>query len=320
MKKMNNKGFMLTETLIVSTLLITVLLIVYMQFKTVNRNISNSFSYNNVSSLYNLYNVKLFIEQENFTSIVAVLDTKDYVDITDCSNVYFNNENYCKNIISTASITQLIVAKENLYSIIQNKPFDESMNDYISKITYETKEGYRLIASFSDGTYASVKLLNDDKFDSMIANSCVSSIKKKYTINYLLDEDTIYKEPLVDVAGCGETIDVSSKDTNTNSCYYVSSYSTDTLKISELENTNNASIYYKKYTSSLTIQHKSLSGTTLATDTIVNGDCGEVIYPENYKRLINNYNYSNASSTEVVMTKNNTTVILYYAEGSASNE
>ena len=33
MKKANDKGFMLTETLIVATMLITVLLVLYIQFK-----------------------------------------------------------------------------------------------------------------------------------------------------------------------------------------------------------------------------------------------------------------------------------------------
>ena len=65
MKKMNKRGFMLTETLIVATMLISVLLILYIQFKSVNRSFTSSFSYNTVGSSYNLYNANKYIEISN---------------------------------------------------------------------------------------------------------------------------------------------------------------------------------------------------------------------------------------------------------------
>ena len=54
MKKLGKKGFMLTETLIVSTMLITVLLILYVQFKNVTR----SFYASRITS-YNVCYTKL---------------------------------------------------------------------------------------------------------------------------------------------------------------------------------------------------------------------------------------------------------------------
>ena len=54
MKKLNKKGFMLTETLIVATMLITILLVMYVQFKTVIRSYQQSFKYNTINnSFYN---------------------------------------------------------------------------------------------------------------------------------------------------------------------------------------------------------------------------------------------------------------------------
>ena len=49
---------MLTETLIVATMLITILLVMYVQFKTVIRSYQQSFKYNTVNNLYSLYNIK----------------------------------------------------------------------------------------------------------------------------------------------------------------------------------------------------------------------------------------------------------------------
>ncbi|HPF82896.1 MAG TPA: hypothetical protein PLV83_01835, partial [Bacilli bacterium] len=97
MKKVNNKGFMLTETLIVSTLLITVLLVVFVQFKNVNKKITNGFKYDKVSSQYNLYNIKLYIEQIDFSVIVGRLDSLTYVDLTTCDNSIFEDDTYCKS-------------------------------------------------------------------------------------------------------------------------------------------------------------------------------------------------------------------------------
>lgn len=320
MKKMNNKGFMLTETLIVSTLIITVLLVVYIQFKSINRRINNSYDYDPVISLYNLYNVKLYIEQENFSTIIGRLDLEDYVDITSCSDTYFTNSNYCKDIINNAGITKLLATRENLFSLIEKSPFDDKMNDYISSINYGTKEGYRIVASFSDGTYASVRILNDEKFDSMIASSCVLSVQKKFKINYLLADGSEFKESLISKNGCTADITVSNYENNEDACYYVDHYSKNVLTLGNDEDTNVASIYYAKYASTLTIHYKSNSESTIATDVALSGNCGATYYPEQYKKNISGYNYSRATSTEVTLAKNNLEVTLYYAEGSASDE
>ena len=64
MKKLNKKGFMLTETLIVATMLITILLVMYVQFKTVIRSYQQSFKYNTINNLYSLYNVKKYVERD----------------------------------------------------------------------------------------------------------------------------------------------------------------------------------------------------------------------------------------------------------------
>ena len=51
MKKKNNKGFMLVETLIVATFLVTTLLFIYVQFNNITRTYDTSFRYNTVNGL-----------------------------------------------------------------------------------------------------------------------------------------------------------------------------------------------------------------------------------------------------------------------------
>lgn len=320
MKKMNNKGFMLTETLIVSILLIIVLMTIYVQFKNVNGKVKNSFTYNTVSSLYNLYNVKLYLEQEKFSVIVAQLDELDYIDLSDCSEIYFDRKTYCSNILNSAGISKLIATRENLYSLIEEAPFDAKLNNFISSIDYETIDGYRLIAEYVDGTYASLKFLNHDRFNEQIANTCVMSVKKKYQIHFKnLDGDQL-RESYESESGCGSTISTSRFSNYAGQCYFVKNLSTDTLVISENEENNHATITFDKYNSTLTIHHVDKDNNKLADDTILNNTCGFAYETENYKKVIDGYNYTSASETLVVLTANNKEISLYYEEGSGVSE
>lgn len=320
MKKINSKGFMLTETLIVSILLIVILLTIYVQFKKVNRSVENSFSYNTVSSLYNLYNVKLYLEQEKFSGIVARLAEEDYVELTDCSESLFERPSYCKNVFSSVGIKRIFATNENLYSLIKKKPFDQKLNNFIESIDYEAKSGYKLIAEFEDGSYASVWFLVDDKFSEELANTCVMSIDKKFVINFKDKEGNTIKESLESESGCGSTITVNRFSKDIDSCYYVDSLSTDTLVISENEEENVATITFNKYTSKLTIHHVDEDNNKLAEDTVLENLCGTVYETENYKKNIANYNYKSASETKVTLSQNNKEITLYYVEGSGIDE
>ena len=58
MKKINNKGFMLVEVLVVSVFISSILIVMFVQFKKINNSYNVSFNYNTVDSLYLLNNVK----------------------------------------------------------------------------------------------------------------------------------------------------------------------------------------------------------------------------------------------------------------------
>ena len=113
MRKLDKKGFMLTETLIVSTMLIAVLIILYVQFKNVTRSFYESFTYNTVGSSYNLYNAKLYIEQSNYSMIAEKLKNNNYVDLTNCPGIYFTNTNYCETLFKKLGIKKIIMTNEN---------------------------------------------------------------------------------------------------------------------------------------------------------------------------------------------------------------
>ena len=54
MSRMNNKGFLLAESLIVSTFVLTVLIFLFVQFKNLMVNHKQSYTYNSVENIYDL--------------------------------------------------------------------------------------------------------------------------------------------------------------------------------------------------------------------------------------------------------------------------
>ena len=328
MKKMNKKGFMLTETLIVATMLISVLLILYIQFKTVNRSFTSSFSYNTVGSSYNLYNAKKYIEISNYSLIAEKLKVQDYVDLTDCPGMYFADTDYCETLFLRLGVKKLLMTNENIASLVEDNDLDAGMNEYLKKIKYEQADGYRIIGYFKDGTYSSLKILNSKKFDFVISNSCSADTNVNYTIKHLalnnLDNVnngyTLY-EDTVSFDRCGASILVSNYEKDDDACYYLhkssgSSIDSPYLDLGLNEDANIGVLYYGRYDSKITIYHYK-EGTTeeLANATIVSNFCGNVIETEQYRKNITGYTYVSASLDEVKLDRNDTSVILYYREG-----
>lgn len=319
MKKLNKKGFMLTETLIVSTMLVAVLLILYVQFKNVTRSFYTSFNYDTVGSSYNLYNAKLYIEQSNYSLIAEKLKTSDYVDLTSCPGIYFTNTEYCEALFSKLGVKKIIMTNENLNSLIKNNDFDSDFRSYLDNINYENTDGYRVIGYFSDNTYASIKILNGEDFDFVISNACNATKEVNYKISHIVLAQPTDTEGFTladDTTGttiCGSSIIVTNYAIS-DACYYpIKITPSDNINLSIDDTANVATIYYSKYQSTLTINHYiDGSTTTIAPQTVVNSSCGQKIETEQYKKNISNYNYIRTSQDVVTMTSSNAVINLYY--------
>ena len=105
---------MLTETLIVATMLITILLVMYVQFKTVIRSYQQSFKYNTVNNLYSLYNIKKYVERGRYNIMATRLNTASYVDLSECSSLYFEDTAYCSQLLDNLNVKELYLVKENV--------------------------------------------------------------------------------------------------------------------------------------------------------------------------------------------------------------
>ena len=161
MKKMNKKGFMLAETLIVATFLVTILLFIYIQFNNITKTYDNSFKYNTVNGLYNAKNIIKYISTDGVGNLKEELSKQGlkFINITDCSNLYFSSLEYCKVLMDSSNVKTVLFTKENL-SILKtsNDLLDQTIIDFINYIDYTETDGYRIIIEFNDNTFASLKI------------------------------------------------------------------------------------------------------------------------------------------------------------------
>lgn len=162
MKKKNNKGFMLLETLIVTIFVATVLIFLFIQFTNLNKSYDESYIYNTTEGLYALEDVKRFLKSEEyFSSCLEDYGIDDaYIDITDCNS--FEEIEYCLSLFEAEKIEKILITdneidKENI------KDFDEGFLTFINKINKEGSEPYRLVAQFSNDTYATLRLGDADE-------------------------------------------------------------------------------------------------------------------------------------------------------------
>jgi len=234
MKKSLKRGFVMAEMIIVSIVVITALVIIYTQFITVNNGYYRSFNYNSVDDLYALNNVKEFVLEDNFDTIVSSLYGNVYVDLTTCSSTYFMEYNYCETLLDTLNITSLIITYEDVTNLKNelknNNTLTEGMHAFIKTISSDKNNKYRLIAEFDDGRYATLKL--GSFIVSNVSNECVkegntcslSLIKSGVSMDVSVSDTETYKFNVI--KDDGDVLTLIMNDYFTDNIYWANSVNT----------------------------------------------------------------------------------------------
>lgn len=153
MKKNNNYGFMLVETLVVSVFVATTLTYLYVKFTNLNASYSLSFSYNTVEDLYALDDIRTYLL--NYEDVINnELESVNYIDSV-C--MLLPDKNYCTDLLKAERINRLVIAKNDVSTTKFPKNYDQDFIDFIEKINAVGSEKYRLIASFDNSTFATVR-------------------------------------------------------------------------------------------------------------------------------------------------------------------
>jgi len=156
MKKMDNKGFMLAETLIVTIFVAGVLIFIFIQFTNLSQKYIESYKNNTIEGIYALDDIKTYIEEDTelFDYISNTLLTKDYINLTNCS--FSSNKKYCTKLLEVEQIDQLIILN-NQTNYANISGLSDEILEFIDKISNEGNEKYRLVAKFKNSTFATIR-------------------------------------------------------------------------------------------------------------------------------------------------------------------
>ena len=201
---MNKKGFMLLETLIVSTILVGVLIFLYIQLINMKGSYEVSFKENTISGLYIAKEIAeyIYINDSIYNSLKNRLDNSEYgyVEITSFDVIFkdlFGNKKLSpgmkiQTIIFTDDNEKLDLFKNSLIqklNISNNKDFKK----FILKL-YTSRTNYnRLFIEFQDKTYCSILVVNNENFSNYDASNIYYS-HSEYTdgklvpVNDVLDD------------------------------------------------------------------------------------------------------------------------------------
>lgn len=167
MKKNNNKGFTLIETLVVSTFIVATLVFLYTQFTTIKRNYDYTFKHNTVVGTYNIKVFKDYIMKTGYYNALNNLNSSSngYVKL-ECSILDSTDTEYCNKLIEMIDAKTIIFTKENLedlknyLSIKDNITgiFDYEFYNYIKHVSIINSNEYRIIIKYNNNTYATIVL------------------------------------------------------------------------------------------------------------------------------------------------------------------
>ena len=160
MKKMNNKGFMLAETLIVATFSMTVLVLLFVYFKDLVTTYNANYRYNTVEGIYNADTIKKYLIQNNRLSYLNTQANNGAYVILTTSNAPGDTTAY-NNLINAIDAKTILYTNSNLTSLrnkIENSnPSDISngMKEFIGKLD-DVDHKHRLIIEYNNGDFATI--------------------------------------------------------------------------------------------------------------------------------------------------------------------
>ena len=156
--KKNSKGYMLAETLIVTSFVAGVLIYIYIQLTNLSNSYEKNHSYNTIPDLYALIDIEYYLKN-NSSSKDYIKDMRSFWDIT--SYCQSRNDAMCtgfKNLSNLENIKRIIITRNDRVvtkSITYSN--EDKFKEFIETIGWEGIEDYRLIASFNDNTFATLK-------------------------------------------------------------------------------------------------------------------------------------------------------------------
>ena len=128
----NNKGFMLAEVVVTSTVIIVSLIGLYTTFNKIYNRFEQKEKYNNIDGVYAIKNmIDILMETGDINNILPDSGQQAIITSSSCLNISTIINNYCESLQSTYNIKNMYIIEYNMESIdyinVENKTF----KDYI---------------------------------------------------------------------------------------------------------------------------------------------------------------------------------------------
>ena len=169
--KKNNRGFLLAESLVVSTFVLTILILLYIQFNNLTTNYKNSYNYNNVESIYDLSSVSNYLLTNNYNLSDQLTESKPYVIVYNDGSCNMDAgiiDSFCDNLISQMDAKTVIYTSSDISAIQKyvsendDSNINQSLREFISRVETNTVQNKgRLFAEFNNGTFATIAMDNE---------------------------------------------------------------------------------------------------------------------------------------------------------------
>lgn len=154
--KINNKGFMLVEIVVVTVVVVTIMTSLYIVFNRVYNAFEIKSTYSDINAIYALDLLRDYmIEKETtnsfiYNDLVKRVQSENYIEITCDIDEKFNT--YCTEVFENYNINRVFITKNNAESLrnLKNISINQTFKEYIDYLTntlnFENSEGEILLA------------------------------------------------------------------------------------------------------------------------------------------------------------------------------
>lgn len=156
----NNKGFMLVEVIVTSTVIATAMISLYSTFNKLYTSYNQKTSYHNIDGIYATKTTINYLLDNDFNVFINnTFTTSQYkilIDDTTC----FNNTDICNAIKSTYNVNKMIIAEYNksIIETLKNTSINQTFKEYIDYVIgyygieqSNNKYNYIILTEIKDG-------------------------------------------------------------------------------------------------------------------------------------------------------------------------
>lgn len=155
MKKVNNRGFILVETVVVGVIVLSIFVMIYQNLVPAVGDYETRIHYDDIDSVYaaNMF-FNLLNSDTNYSSIMSLANSNGYVDLTDCSKFSTQGQAICnalKTQFEFTSTNRIILGKIPYTQVVSISNLPRGFLDYVKYLqdTTEVTTGYTLLVSRS---------------------------------------------------------------------------------------------------------------------------------------------------------------------------